>query len=394
MNESKSKVFTIPTSAKEAIEKAVSRFEKKAVAYGKLFSIQYGEPYAKERAIYEIVRDYSTGTELKKKVGSELVEVFDVTIESDIIKKDGYEVVAKIEHIDGGNIVNTFGKDAGKPEWSALEPKCEHCGNNRHRRLTFIVRHEDGSEKQVGRSCLKDYCGINPDYVMWLNQLQDIILNDDIDHHDFDTYPAHKAYSTITMIALAMKVLASQGYVKSGERNSNRHIMSELCDDYRPSEVELDEAKKMAESFAALGSGEICDSMLANIQTLINCGYCKISHFGYLAYAPVAYEKYNERMKRKAERDAERAAERNSSEYVGEVGQRITVQLSEMKLITSWETMYGYTYLYKFIDIAGNILMWFASRVIADCSTIKATVKEHTERDGIKQTIITRCKAA
>ena len=385
--------YTIPEVERENIQKVVSRFQKKAAAYGKSLNVQFGEAYATERKIYENRQDWETGATTLVFVRTELVEVFDLTIDSEIIRKDGYTVVAKIEHISGGNIVNTFGEGAGKPEWSTIEPKCEHCGNNRHRRLTFIVRHEGGSEKQVGRSCLKDYCGINPDYVMWLNQLQDLILNDDIDHYDFYARPIPTAYSIVTMLALAKKILANQGYVKSGEPSSNRHMMYELCDDYSPSEAELDEAKKMAEGFAEMDNGEICDSMLTNIQKLINCGYCKISHFGYLAYAPVAYEKYIKQIKRKAERDAERAAERNS-EYVGEVGQRITVQLSEMKLLTSWETMYGYTYLYKFIDTAGNVLMWFASRAIADCKAIKATVKDHTERDGVKQTIITRCKAA
>lgn len=386
--------YTIPEVERENIQKVIARFQKKAATYGKSLNVQFGEAYATERKIYDKRLDWETGATTFAVVGTELVEVFDLTIDSEIIRKDGYTVVAKIEHLNGGNIVNTFGEGAGKPEWFTLEPKCEHCGNNRHRRLTFIVRHEGGSEKQVGRSCLKDYCGINPDYVMWLNQLQDLILNDDIDHYDFYARPIPTAYSIVTMLALAKKILANQGYVKSGEPSSNRHMMYELCDDYSPSEAELDEAKKMAEGFAEMDNGEICDSMLTNIQKLINCGYCKISHFGYLAYAPVAYEKYIKQIKRKAERDAERAAERNSSEYVGEVGQRITVQLSKMKLLTSWETMYGYTYLYKFIDTAGNVLMWFASRAIADCKAIKATVKDHTERDGVKQTIITRCKAA
>ena len=383
--------YTIPEVERENIQKVIARCEKKAAAYGKTLNVQFGTPYATERKVYN--RIFDGCTERLALVCTQLVEVFDITIDSEIIRKDGYTVVARIEHLDGGNIVNTFGEDTCKPEWSTAEPKCEHCGNNRHRRITFIVRHEDGSEKQVGRSCLKDYCGINPDYVMWLNQLQDLILNDDIDHYDFDSRPTPKAYSAVTMLALAKKVLGNQGYIKSGEPNSNRQRMSELCDNYKPSEAELDEAKKMADEFAAMNNEEICDGMLASIQTLINSGYCKASHFGYLAYAPVAYEKYIEQMKRKAERDAERAAEL-TSEYVGEVGQRITVQLSKMKLLTSWKTMYGYSYLYKFTDTAGNILMWFASRAIADCKAIKATVKDHTEHDGVKQTIITRCKAA
>ena len=252
--------YTIPEVERENIQKVIARFQKKAATYGKSLNVQFGEAYATERKIYDKRLDWETGATTFAVVGTELVEVFDLTIDSEIIRKDGYTVVAKIEHLNGGNIVNTFGEGAGKPEWFTLEPKCEHCGNNRHRRLTFIVRHEGGSEKQVGRSCLKDYCGINPDYVMWLNQLQDLILNDDIDHYDFYARPIPTAYSIVTMLALAKKILANQGYVKSGEPSSNRHMMYELCDDYSPSEAELDEAKKMAEGFAEMDNGEICDS--------------------------------------------------------------------------------------------------------------------------------------
>ena len=59
-----------------------------------------------------------------------------------------------------------------------------------------------------------------------------------------------------------------------------------------------------------------------------------------------------------------------------------------------------------FTDTDGNVLVWFASKPlervnengvyedVTEVSHIRATVKEHNERDGVKQTIITRCKAA
>ena len=70
--------------------------------------------------------------------------------------------------------------------------------------------------------------------------------------------------------------------------------------------------------------------------------------------------------------------------------------LSSAKLLTSWEGMYGTTYLYKFTDDQGNVYIWYASRGIEthDGMTLKGTVKDHNERDGVKQTVLTRCKAA
>ena len=51
-------------------------------------------------------------------------------------------------------------------------------------------------------------------------------------------------------------------------------------------------------------------------------------------------------------------------------------------------------YLYKFVDEAGNIFIWYASRPIElhERMTLKATIKAHNERNGVKQTVLTRCK--
>ena len=76
-----------------------------------------------------------------------------------------------------------------------------------------------------------------------------------------------------------------------------------------------------------------------------------------------------------------------------------------IKLLTSWETQYGMTYLYKMVDENGNVFIWYASKRFGKFdpdgawedfsqAKIKATIKDHTERDGVKQTVVTRCKVA
>ena len=144
-----------------------------------------------------------------------------------------------------------------------------------------------------------------------------------------------------------------------------------------------------AAHFRNLRIAEIVQRMLAL------SGYAKTKHFGRLAYLPIAYEKYLEHKARDEQWAAARLAE-TASEHVGEVGQRITLTAATAKLLTSWEGMYGTTYLYKFTDAQGNVYIWYASRGIEtrDGMTIKGTVKDHNERDGVKQTVLTRCKAA
>ena len=335
-----------------------------------------------------------------------LVEVFDLTIDGDEIRKDGYAVVAMIEHLEGGNVVNAFGADV-KPAWRTVSCNCEHCGTRRNRWLTFIVRHEDGSEKQVGRSCLKDYCGIDPHAIGYLNELEEILISDDIACYDFERRPVQEAYSTVEILALAIRTIKRQGYVKIGDPNSNKNeIATAYAERNRPTEAEMQEARVLAQAIVEINEDDAFDANLHNVQSLIKSEYCKRKHFGYIAYAPVAYEKYIEEMKRRAEREAKTSEERQVSGYVGEIGKRIDIDVSDMKLLTSWETQYGVTFLYKFVDVHGNVLMWFASKPfervnedgvyedVTSVARIKATVKAHTERDGVKQTVITRCKVA
>ena len=393
--------YTIPEARRGDIEKLVAKYQKKAAKYNVALTAEYGEPYAQKVP----VRKADPATGLIATVDTVLVEVFDLTIDGDEIRKDGYTVVAKIEHLEGGNVVNAFGADV-KPAWRTASCNCEHCGTLRDRRLTFIVRHEDGSEKQVGRSCLKDYCGIDPHAIGYRNELEEILISDDIASYDFERRPVQEAYSTVEILALAISTIKRQGYVKSGEPNSNKGVIAEACKGYRPTEAELDAAKKLAQAIAEIDEDDAFTANLNNVQSLIKSEYCKRSHFGYIAYAPVAYEKYLEEMKRRAEREAARNAERSASEYVGQVGKRIDLDIADMKLVTSWETQWGMTWLYKFTDTEGNVLVWFASKPlervnengvyedVTSVSRIKATVKDHTERDGVKQTVITRCKVA
>ena len=150
----------------------------------------------------------------------------------------------------------------------------------------------------------------------------------------------------------------------------------------------------MADTIANMSLEEAIDARLNNVQTRVKGFYCKPSDFGYFAYAPVAYAKYMERKAAQARRESERNALAGQSEYVGTVGERREFFVKETKLLTTFFTDYGMTSLYRFIDEQGNVLVWFASSSLDNTNVrkIKATVKAHTERDGVKQTTITRVK--
>lgn len=384
--------YVIPMSKREDVEKLVARYRRKAEKYGIPMEVTFGAAHAAEVKYY--VND--------KVVERDLVEAFDLTISSGIIRNGNYSVIAMLEHLDTANIVTTFGDVEVKEAWRHADCRCEHCGMLRDRRLTFIVRDGSGNEKQVGRTCLKDYCGIDPNGIGIANELCDVFLDEDINEcrdYDPDMVRSNKAYSTLEVLSIAIAVTHNQGYVKSGEPGNNKAAMFELLArkrNHEPNAYQA-EAEAMAADIMTLPSEDNpWYAVLPNVKALLEAGYCKDSHFGYIAYAPTEYKKFLKRREEQRKREAEAEAARESSEYLGEVGKRIEVEVRDVTLVTSWESQYGMTHLYKFIDVGGNVLVWFASSMIDDNDVhkVKGTVKAHNERDGIKQTVLTRCKVA
>lgn len=119
---------------------------------------------------------------------------------------------------------------------------------------------------------------------------------------------------------------------------------------------------------------------------------------------------YRERAK--VERKAQRIAADLDKGHVGVVGQRQDFELTVQHVHTFERPGFGYgarveiVYIYIMRDAAGNIVVYKGTRDIGAYDehgywtaakagtrvTMKATVKEHGERDGVPQTIIQRPK--
>lgn len=101
---------------------------------------------------------------------------------------------------------------------------------------------------------------------------------------------------------------------------------------------------------------------------------------------------------------AEARARDAGSVHVGEVGKRMDLTLTVRSIIEIEGDFYSFT-LTIFADAAGNVLVYkgkslgffedertYCHVAGGDTVTLKATVKEHGEREGVKQTIINRPK--
>lgn len=102
-----------------------------------------------------------------------------------------------------------------------------------------------------------------------------------------------------------------------------------------------------------------------------------------------------------AERKAQYRAEALTKVHVGTVGERRDFDLT-VKFTTSYDTQFGTTWVFVMEDTEGNVVVYKGSAWLynaaknmvekGDTVSLKATIKEHGERDGVKQTIIARPK--
>lgn len=84
------------------------------------------------------------------------------------------------------------------------------------------------------------------------------------------------------------------------------------------------------------------------------------------------------------------------SEWVGTVGEKLTVTAT-FKYTASYDTKFGTTYVHRFVTAKGEILVWKTGTYSFHCEEdeqveITATVKDHSEYKGKKQTDLIRCK--
>lgn len=85
-------------------------------------------------------------------------------------------------------------------------------------------------------------------------------------------------------------------------------------------------------------------------------------------------------------------------EYLGKVGQRLSVTATLTRAIP-YDVSFGYRittgYIYIFETADGNTLVWRTTRAWLDTDKeydIVGTVKEHSEYNRVRQTVLTRCK--
>lgn len=323
--------------------------------------------------------------------------------------------IASVEHTEKGNIINSIGCGVEVPErYYTSEPFCEHCNSKRARKDTFIVMNQvTGEFKQVGKSCLKDFtngmdAAMVSKYYSFFDELIKGEQPDGCGH--IEAY-----YETKEILAYAYECIKHFGYVKINASEKStwdrtfdywcvNHGFTRWISDHKVYEYKQQmknvgfnpesesTIKAVEDALVWIAEQEESNNYMHNLKIVCGSKYVSASNSGI---AVSLFPTWNKDLEYQKKQEAKRNADA-TSKHVGEIGQRITFKIASATCLTSWETEWGITQLFKIVDYSGNVFTWKTSAYpdFEKVETITGTIKAHNEFRNCKQTELTRCKVA
>jgi len=408
--------FSIPEENFESLEKKLIKIRNKCAKYGCEFKYERIGEHFEERKFVEY-GDSIFGEPGVIHSWTVNVKFIDIDVDG-TAAVNGWKFAASLEYTSKGNIIKAAPGVEIPERFYNCEPWCEHCKTARDRKYSFVVMNEETGEfKQVGKACLKDFTGG--------------LSAEDVAHFESFFKEAEEAsmstsysggrtyYKVADYLACCAESIKLFGYVKNGILGVSTSYRAETMYRYennmRVSKFDEDlinecvkhgfdgkrkESVELAETVAKWAVGnELNSNYHHNLKVACALDYCAWKELGILASVFPAFDRNLEIEAEKAEREAAQRLAAERSDYVGEVGKRVSFVPAEIKCITSWDTMYGTTWVYKLVDESGNEFTWKTSSVNnpigcddKKITKVTGTVKEHKEYRGIKQTELTRCR--
>ena len=388
--------YTVLNSMSEDICKKIKRIVKKCEKNHIDYTFNVSEPYTK----LVTVRDKS-------------FEVCLVDLMLDVtFKFNGWHSLGMVQRKDG--ITQCYFNNADLiNQYKDVDFHCDHCNKKVHRNSVVILEHNSGERKVVGTSCVKEFTSgldgnliaeVN-DYTHYLkmrdSELRRLMRGEDDADVFFESHGV-KTYGVADIVSAAKRLIDKYGFEPSGSMNATWKY---ILDEYDRTKKE-DEATDAVEWIKSLSEDEVTkSSYLFNLKQIIDAGYCTARHFGFLASLIPAYRKSEYKRILDEKRGTSKV-----SDYVGKVGERISVKLIYLNSY-SYNTRFGFSYIHLFVDDDGNVFKWTTSKaVLYDLhyaaanitsrhaldkgAVIKLTgkIKEHSEYHNQKQTVLTHCK--
>lgn len=318
----------------------------------------------------------------------------------------GWTFVATLDHSLDQTVIRTApGQEIDLSDYRDADPICDHCNKIRSRKDTYIVKHEDGTIKQVGRTCLQDFIStLTParvvSYFDFIRELRE---------GSFEKGSGERAFGAHEYLTHAACSIRTHGWVSSsqsydyGDLPTKNAALDNLLNqreqkkDRQGHPLWIDpteEDERLAE--AALVTARQIDPQTDfdhNLKTVASANYWTHRHLGIAAYIVQHHKREVEKEVKK--RIQEERVNASNNEHFGEIKDRIELALTvtaihEIANRFSYEG--GVTYITAFEDSEGRKFKWFGSYSLEIGSSYEGrwTIKGHDEFKGIKETVLTR----
>lgn len=371
--------------------------------------------------------DYDQGGVDEIKEDKRLIKWRTIRVWGDSPKIAGWTFIAKLEHDEKiGTCVKTLpGYEIPIEYRDADRYTCDHCRKHLWRRDTFIVRNDEGVHKQVGRQCLRDFLGHeNPEHAAQYAEyfLAVFRMADDAEEYGWGSGHYEEEYFELKQVlAHTIAAIATYGWLSRSKADTGLgQATASRVGEYFATDPSghdetlnftsemLVEADRIIEWASSLPQEEIDkDDYIYNLSIIAKAGVTTPRRFGFACSMVAAY---NYRMGKAAEQSA-KMVEAEKSKHFGEVGTRLLI--GEAILVGEYgpfDTQWGLSRLYKFKK-DNFVFTWFTGSVLNHETRVyskedyqtnykkveigeivmikKATVREHKEWHGWKETSIT-----
>lgn len=344
--------------------------------------------------------------------------VRNVRLEGTVPVVAGFAFIAKLDHLEGGNLVlRAPGFDGDLDGWRVVGSRCQHCGLERSRAATFLVRDESGNLIQVGRQCLQDYTrSADVESAVKLFKCWRELLDGGSDDAEggwgFGGYSP--APTPVEYLAAAVAAVRKLGFHKADSERSTRKVCDfitgpcpvdkgergdrERIQEWKSLQPSDAQRTQAAEILAwALATNDSSDYM-HNARLACAERTVRSRTEGILASLPTSYDKAMGREQERRERPV-------AGPHVGVVKGKVTLKVS-VKYVTGWENeQYGVRGVFMIlVDENNSTLKLRATGELDRMSEaddfkdgdwyIHGIVKKHetdAKRDNQPVTWLTRC---
>lgn len=398
--------YTIAASQKSAFLTLLEKSNKKSTKLGMPGLVA---SFGMERPVEVVTRN-------GRKTGH-FYNVVDVTLSGVNPVLNGWRLIAVVSPLktDDGRLMsvvtNVPGENFGDMVADPLY--CDHCKLRRDRLETFIVRHEDGTTKQVARNCLKDYVGGNncdADSIAALIGLRNKLATET---ERLGFVRDFFSVSFRNVIAFTIAAIRQHGWLSKREAYNNGGIataswVARAMEFARHDDYENELARELALTHAGLTVTDMpteadfvtADDKLQTLEVTLDRleGEGKMNDYTTTLRTLTVAHTVNAKAMGIAVSaltfiDRENAPKNETvSNYIGEVGQKLEVRA---KFINGFRC--GTGAMLNSFSVGGNIVKFFDNNsglafTTGSEYTLKGKVKAHNEYKGRKETMMNYVK--